>query len=194
MILSNRSIHAALDDGRLILTPEPAPRQPGPDVECPYQTSAVDLRLGNEISWLKKGMPLTIDLRGGNFAALAGPNSETRKLENDQPFLLEPNQFVLAKTLERVELPIRDGLPSLAARIEGRSSYARCGLLIHFTAPTIHAGFAGTITMEMINLGPYSISLFAGVPICQLILETVDGIPFRRDSQFQQQDRPGGVF
>ncbi len=139
-------------------------------------------------------MPVAIDLRSGRFAELFGKNSQTRRLSDGQPFLLEPERFVLAKTLEHVELPLSPDRAPLAARIEGRSSSARCGLLVHFTAPTIHAGFSGKITLEIINLGPYQINLFAGSPICQLILETVDGIPFQNESQFQGQPKPGGVL
>ena len=69
---------------------------------------------------------------------------------------------------------------------------ARCGLLVHFTAPTIHAGFKGTITLEMINPGPYSIVLHQLMPICQLIVEEVRGVPFRNHSQFQNQSRAVG--
>ena len=118
--------------------------------------------------------------------------SESQTIGSGQPFVLRPNRLVLGRTLEKVTLPIvRDG-QSLAARVEGKSSYARCGLLVHFTAPTIHAGFSGTITLELINLGPCNISLYPGTPICQLIVEAVYGVPFRNDSQFQDQTRPGG--
>lgn len=191
MILSNREIHAALDDGRLVIHPEPAPRTPEGE-DCPYQTTAVDLRLGNEISYYKQGLPLNINLKRGGFARLFGPNSESVTLTEEQPFVLRPGHFVLGRTLETVELTL-DGEPCLAARVEGRSSYARCGLLVHFTAPTIHAGFKGTITLELLNLGPYDISLYPGSLICQLIVEEVKGQPFRNDSQFQQQMRAGGV-
>jgi dCTP deaminase len=193
MILSNIKIHEALDKGWLKITPEPAPRSKTVDEECPYQTSSVDLRLGTEIAWLKEGLPLNIDLRRGSFADLFGPNSHARLITEEQPYSLNPSKFVLAKTLERVELPLIDDAPCLAARIEGKSSYARCGLLVHFTAPTIHAGYAGTITLELINFGSLPISLFPGAPICQLIVEQVDGVPFRNDSQFQNQSRAGGT-
>ena len=106
--------------------------------------------------------------------------------------MLERNRFVLGRTRERVELPIQPGSPALAARIEGRSSYARCGLLVHFTAPTIHSGFAGNITLELVNLGPYPILLYAGAYVCQLIVEEVIGEPFRNVGQFHGQTRPGG--
>ena len=192
MILSNVAIQQALDDGSLVIEPEPTPRTPTDSDDCAYQTSAVDLRLGNEVSYFNEGLPLNIDLRRGGFAKLFGPNSNTYKLREQQPYVLKPHSLVLGRTLESVEFPIREGKQCLAGRIEGKSSYARCGLLVHFTAPTIHAGFAGTITLELINFGPFEISLYSETPICQLIIETVEGIPFRNDSQFQGQSRPGG--
>jgi len=195
MILSNVNIHNALDKGWLKITPEPKPRVPTASADCPYQTSAVDLHLGTEIAYLKDGLPINIDLRRGTFADLFGPNSVSQLLTDERPFSLGSNKFILAKTLERVELPIinQENAPCLAARVEGKSSYARCGLLVHFTAPTIHAGYAGTITLELINFGPIPISLYPGAPICQLIIEQVDGIPFRNDSQFQNQSHPSGT-
>lgn len=193
MILSNREIHAALDAGLLSIAPEPAPRQPDDDGECPYATSAVDLTLGREVSWLKKGMPISIDLRHGKFRELfTEGNSERREITEEQGYLLQPHQFVLGKTAEYIRLPIVPDQPCLAARVEGKSSYARCGLLVHFTAPTIHSGFEGTITLEMMNFGDYAIALHPGLPICQLIIEKVDGQPLPRQSQFQGQTTPGG--
>jgi dCTP deaminase len=194
MILSNVRIHDALDKGWLIITPEPAPRRKTTaDIECPYQTTAIDLRLGNEIAYFKKvELAANIDLRQGGFASIFGPHSDSLIITESQPYRLKPREFVLGKTLERVELPITKSGPCLAARIEGRSSYARCGMLVHFTAPTIHAGYAGTITLEICNLGPLPILLTPGAPICQLIIEKVDGIPFRNDSQFQDQTGAGG--
>ena len=80
----------------------------------------------------------------------------------------------------------------LAARIEGKSSRARIGLLIHFTAPTVHPGFSGLLTLEMINLGPARILLRPEMPIAQLIVEEVKGLPFENYSQFQNQTTPAG--
>jgi dCTP deaminase len=195
MILSNVAIHHALDRGWIKISPEPSPRLPSPSgPKCPYQTSAVDLHLGNEIAFFKQKLAFNIDLRKGDFNSAFAPNSETIIITEEQPFLLKPNKLVLGKTLERVELPL--GVPGnefpLAARIEGKSSYARCGLLVHFTAPTVHAGFSGTITLELINLGPLDIALYPNMPICQLIVEQVVGMPFQNDSQFQNQAKPGG--
>ena len=192
MILSNVEIHRALDEGRLVLDPEPSPRLPSPSLDCPYQTTAVDLRLGIEISYLKRNLAIDINLGQGSFANLFGPNSDRQTLSDEQPFVLKPNRFVLGRTHERVALPLLPDGQCLAARVEGKSSFARCGLLIHFTAPTIHCGFDGHIALELCNLGPANISLYPMKPICQLIIETVIGVPFRNDSQFQGQRAPGG--
>jgi dCTP deaminase len=195
MILSNVEIQRALDEGWLVLDPEPRPRRPQvAGGECPYQTSSVDLRFSDEIAYFRDGLPLDINLVRGGFAALFGPNSVRHKLSAEQPFVLRPGRLVLGRTLERIELPIKSDGTCLAARVEGKSSYARCGLLIHFTAPTIHAGFNGTITLELYNLGPLNIALYPGTSICQLVVERVSGMPFRNDGQFQGQQAAGGVL
>ena len=72
------------------------------------------------------------------------------------------------------------------------SSRARIGLLIHFTAPTVHPGWSGPLTLEMINLGPARILLRPEMPIAQLIVEEVKGLPFENSSQFQNQSTPAG--
>ena len=195
MILSNVEIQRALDDSSLVITPEPSPRFPTAGVAaCPYQTSSVDLRLGEELSVYKPHrQPVIIDLHERGFAKFGATAMEPLRLTTDQPFVLQPRRFVLGQTHERVALPLRGmAATSLAARVEGKSSYARCGMLVHFTAPTIHAGFEGTITLEIINLGEYPISLHPLMPICQLIIEEVRGLPFRNDSQFQGQSRTIG--
>src|SRR5690349_24561447 len=97
---------------------------------------------------------------------------------------VEPKNFVLGITTERVGLPLIPG-KTLAARIEGKSSVARCGILVHFTAPTVHAGWDGPLALEMINLGSADFTLKPGMAICQLILELVHGDPQPNPSQFQ---------
>jgi dCTP deaminase len=195
MILSNVELHRAIDDGRLVIDPEPLPRAPtagGP--HCPYNTHSVDLTLGPEIVVPTTGQPIAYDLRASNLAQYITRNSETITITRGQPYRLERNTFVLGRTQERVSLPVLAGQPGcLAARIEGKSSRARLGLLVHFTAPTVHPGWNGTLTLEMINLGSAPILLDVGVPIAQLIVEQVDGIPISNPSQFQGQNTPAGV-
>ena len=190
MILSNLEIQKAIDEGRLIITPDPQPRSPEyPD--CPYDTTAVDLHLGAALAIPKEG-PFNYDLRKSGFATFLARNCDHKQL-NEDGYVLEPKKFVLGITRERVALPITPG-KTLAARIEGKSSVARCGLLVHFTAPTVHAGFDGTLTLEMINLGNAGFTLFPGMAISQLILETVSGDPLANPSQFQGQTTPTGTL
>jgi len=157
MILSNDGIQSAIDAGDLVIDPEPSPRRATADQRyCPYDTCSVNVRLGPQIRIPRKGKPITLDLRKGGVAAFLTELYEAITIDEGGGYALPPNKFVLGQTLERVRLPIREGRPCYAARIEGRSSFARIGLLVHFTAPTIHAGFEGTIALEMINFGRVS--------------------------------------
>ena len=151
---------------------------------APFNTSAIDLRLGDELLVAPDNInvptPIAIDLSGGaGIASVLSKHFELRKIRSDQPYVLQPHKFILARTFETVSFPLceTDGCTTYAARVEGKSSFARCGLLVHFTAPTIHAGFAGTITLEIINLGPFPIILKPMMYICQLIIEEVSGNP-----------------
>jgi dCTP deaminase len=196
MILANVEIFRALDNGSLVIEPQPQPRESSAGVESPYDTHSVDLRLGPEIIVPQAG-PFSYDLtQAGGLAAMIDRNSRVHILSIEQPFRLEPNHFVLGRTLERVGLPIpndRRRKSCLAARIEGKSSRARVGLLVHFTAPTVHPGFEGTLTLEMINLGPVAVTLVPGMAIAQLIIEEVKGLPISNPSQFQGQATPAGT-
>ena len=195
MILSNVELHRALDEGRLVIKPEPAPRLPQlGGAHCPFDTHSVDLRLGDEISIPRAGSFAYDHTQPGKLSEHLARNSDKRKLTNDQPYRLERDKFVLGITYERVSLPIfPDCEVCLAARIEGKSSRARTGLLIHFTAPTVHPGFNGHLVLEIINLGPSPILLTPMMDIAQLIVEEVKGCPIRNDSQFQNQSTPDGV-
>lgn len=189
MILSNVEIQKAIDEGRLVISPDPQPRNPQ-ETGCPYGTTAVDLHLASSLSVPKPGA-FNYDLSQGGIATFLARNSEHLEIPATG-YLLRPHLFILGRTQERVTLPIIPG-QTLAARIEGKSSFARCGLLVHFTAPTVHAGFDGTLTLEMINLGNAGIMLHTGMAIAQLILETVAGDPSANPSQFQGQSTPSGT-
>src|SRR5580704_5490463 len=105
MILSNVEIHRALDDGRLIIEPEPVPRIGVPDNSSPYGTHSVDLRLGAHLRIPRPG-PYNFDLGLPNFPEFLERNSEKIVIESARPYILGPNQFILGITLERVALPI----------------------------------------------------------------------------------------
>ena len=199
MILSNNAIFEALDDGRLVIEPEP---ERSVDAGSPFGTSAIDLRLGSVISRPRHAPHAVLDLgRAGSITDTLAAFTDEFEM-GDGGYVLEPGpeNLILAHTLEIVSLPLpagidpgADGKPVLAARIEGKSSRARFGLLVHFTAPTIHAGWAGRITLEMMCLGRYPLRLYPGLPICQLVLEEVRGRPTAVASQFQGQRRPSGA-
>jgi dCTP deaminase len=161
-------------------------------LEKPFNTSAVDLRLGDEIVVPKADAPFQLDLRSGGIAQFWSQHSENKTITEEQPFSLKPGKFVLARTKEKVGFPFVEGDFCYSGRVEGRSSLARCGLLVHFTAPTIHAGFEGTITLEIINLGPASFLLIPDMFICQLIIEEVKGFPFNAPNQFSGQSTAVG--
>jgi dCTP deaminase len=186
-VLSNLAIVRALEAGHLRIEPRPSP---GPEISgSPFNASSVDLRLASELRVPKPNMSLTFDLRQGNIAETLDSICESHEM-GPNGFLLEPHRFVLGRTIEHVALPLGGGL---AARVEGRSSFARTGLLIHFTAPTIHAGFEGTITLEIMNLGPIPMTLTPALPICQLVLERVEGAVLEVPSQFQGQSTASGL-
>lgn len=158
----------------------------------PFNTSAVDLRLSDEIM-VPQGGAFQIDLSGGGIAKLLQQNSNRHNITPAQPFSLKPNQLVLARTIEVVDFPILDADICYSARVEGKSSLARCGILVHFTAPTIHAGFSGTITLEIINLGPQAFLLTQNMFVCQLIIEEVRGRPADAPNQFSGQNTAVGL-
>lgn len=119
------------------------------------QPSSIDLTLANEwrVYPALEAQPIDID---------CAKEVETIKLVSDQ-YVLEPHALALFSTAEYVEIPT-----TLCARVEGKSSIGRLGLLIHCTAGFIDPGFKGKITLEMVNLNNRPIILRAGKPICQL--------------------------
>jgi dCTP deaminase len=192
MILSNCEIHKAIDNGRLVISPEPLPRRPSIHQECPYNTHSVDLKLYNEIRVPEPGK-YSIDLMNpGSLTDLIIQHSKKYTLTPKQGYQLAPHEFILARTLEVVKFPIQAKPPHLAARIEGKSSRGRIGLIVHCTAPTVHPGFEGSLTLEIVNLGPAPIIMAPNMYIAQLIVEQVDGEIYANPSQYQNQTDPAG--
>ena len=164
-VLSDLEIWELLDSGDLIIDP-----RPGDGASSP---SAIDLTLASDFTVPKaRGSPaarIVIDSRVSAEVMEALPHfSDEVLVEEGKPFLLEPGMFVLAWTREYIQLP-----DFLSARVEGRSTLARLGLSVHQSAPTVHATFRGRLQLEMTNAGPFTLELFPGQPVCQLILETM---------------------
>ncbi len=189
MILSDRAIQEAVRDKKLIIDPAPPPEQ--------YNTTSVDLRLGRILKIWDKiplGLSFVVDYDDVKIQTLSKYAIDA-PLDHDGCFTLKPQQFMLGQTLEKIGLPLDS---RLAARVEGRSSLARLGVVVHLTAPTIHADFGGTvgspITLEIFNMGPFHIKIEPGVSkICQIIVERVEGAHGgAAPSQFRDQRDPLG--
>lgn len=112
--------------------------------------------------------PASIDLRLGSTFLEPGRvegEYDTVEVTDGDPYLLRPGQSVLASSLEFLRMPT-----NLSGKVEGRSSWARKFLIIH-AAGFIDPGFEGTVTLELVNVGPWVLRLEPGTRICQLIME-----------------------
>ena len=151
MLLSDRDILAELDAKRVQLDPFEA---------AMVQPSSVDVRLDRFFRVFENHRYPHID-----------PSEEQPDLtrlvepEGDEPFILHPGEFVLGSTYELVTLP-----DDVAARLEGKSSLGRLGLLTHSTAGFIDPGFSGHVTLELSNLATLPIKLWPGMKIGQLCM------------------------
>ena len=183
MALSNVEIRAEIMAKRLVFDP---PINDDPD-DSRIGSSSVDLLLHERLIVLNIGRNsgIIVDPSASEFAVMDFLQNigSTVIIPEGGSYQMEPNQLVIAKTLEAIQLPLH-----LAARVEGKSSLARLGLSVHVTAPSVHAGFEGPLYLEMNNIGPFPILLRRGMAIAQLILEHV-GLPASQGyaGQFQGQ-------
>ncbi len=154
-VLSDGTILRLVTDGHIVITPwDPALLQP----------ASIDLRLGNSFRVFHNHRVTAIDLR-------EPPTNLTEQVvvDDDEPFVIHPGEFVLGRTLEHVEIP-----DDIVARIEGKSSLGRLGLIVHATAGFCDPGFRGTLTLELANLTRVPIMLRPGAKIAQLSFMTLD--------------------
>lgn len=149
VILSDRTIREELAAGRIVIDPL--------DETC-IQPSSVDLRLDRFFLVFRNHTMGQIDVKK-DLSDL----TELVEIEPDGVFMLHPGEFVLGSTAERVSLPT-----DLVARLEGKSSLGRLGLLIHSTAGFIDAGWDGQITLELSNVATLPITLYPGMKIGQI--------------------------
>ncbi|GAA4283575.1 dCTP deaminase [Brevibacterium daeguense] len=166
-LLSDRDIRAQIDAGRICLDPfDPTLIQP----------ASVDVRLDRFFRLFDNHKYSVIDP--------AQHQPELTRLvetEPDAPFVLHPGEFVLASTLEFITLP-----DDVAARLEGKSSLGRLGLLTHSTAGFIDPGFTGHVTLELSNVATLPITLWPGMKIgqfCFFELSSAADRPYGSDPQ-----------
>ena len=159
-VLSDGTIVRLVEEGRIRIDPwDPALVQP----------ASVDLRLGDSFRVFHNHKTSAIDLRDP-------PTNLTEEVRppDGEPFVIHPGEFCLGRTVEWIELPA-----DIVARIEGKSSLGRLGLIVHATAGFCDPGWKGTLTLELTNLTRVPIKLYAGLPIAQLSFMTLDA-PARR--------------
>ncbi len=176
MVLSDKTIRAEVEAGRIVFDPyEPTLVQP----------SSVDMRVDRKFRVFNNARYPYIDVRQ--------PMEDLTSLVevDEEPFILHPGEFVLGQTLERVKLP-----NDIVARLEGKSSLGRLGLLIHSTAGFVDAGFEGNLTLELSNVANLPITIYHRMPIGQISFMRMDQAverPYGSDetgSKYQGQDEP----
>jgi dCTP deaminase len=149
VVLSDRTIRRQLDEGRIGIEPYD---------ESLLQPSSVDVRVDRYFRVFHNARYPFIDVREPQDDL-----TELVEVEDDTAFILHPGEFVLGSTLERIRLP-----DDLVARLEGKSSLGRLGLLIHSTAGFIDPGWDGHVTLELSNVANLPITIYYGMKIGQL--------------------------
>jgi dCTP deaminase len=154
-VLSDGTIRRLVEEGRIKIEPwDPAMVQP----------ASVDLKLGTSFRVFHNHRLPAIDLSKPPTGV-----TEHVQIEDDASFVIHPGEFVLGTTVEWVELP-----DDVVARIEGKSSLGRLGLIVHATAGFVDPGFSGTLTLEITNLTRVPIVLWPRKPIAQLSFMALD--------------------
>lgn len=158
-ILTDTDILRMIKSGKIIINPDI-------DFKTQIQPGSLELRLGNEFrvfNYNRQGIIDTKDFKTNL------DNTELISVAEGDPFIIQPNELVLGTTYESIELPA-----DLVGWIEGRSSYARIGIMIHVTAGFIHPGSAGKQTLEISNMSKLPVKLYPGTRICQIIFQTTE--------------------
>ncbi len=181
MILSDKDIKKYIKEGKIIIKPKP-------NFKNQLSAASLDLRLGNEFRIFEDTKYPFIDVKDPktiqNITRLV-------RLKDTDPIIFQPNQFILAVTLEDISLP-----DDITVRIDGKSSLGRLGVIIHSTAGHIDPGFRGRVTLEMSNIGNLPILLYPKMRICQLVFQTLSSpseIPYykKKTAKYLKTKSPG---
>jgi dCTP deaminase len=183
MRLCDRDIYKSIKDGKIVIVPEPQYDQ--------VSGVTVDMRLGNKFRVFQDHAAPYIDLSGKKEDVQAAMNnvmSDEIVVSDDQSFFLHPGELALAVTLESVTLP-----DNIVGWLDGRSSLARLGLMVHVTAHRIDPGWSGNIVLEFFNSGKLPLALKPGMKIGALSFEVLSGPaekPYnaRLDAKYKDQD------
>jgi dCTP deaminase len=180
VVLSDRDIRLHLASGKIRITPTI-------DLETQLGSCSVDFRLGTKFRVFEHSRFAYIDLRKG-----VDVDEIMREVEigPDESFTLHPGQLVLGMTIESLELA-----PDLLARLEGRSSLGRLGIIVHGTASVFDPGWIGNPTLELGNVGILPVSLYAGMRICSFTFEQLSSpadVPYaaKKGNKYAHQSGP----
>ena len=175
MLLSDRCIKDYMRRGKIQITPVL-------DFDKQLGSCSVDFRLSNTFQIFNQihRNPI-LDLRQGEEACLDKVMHEVF-VEDNEAFLLNPGDFVLAATIEKLILDT-----DIAARLEGRSSLARLGIIVNSTSGLFDPGWNGVPTLELGNLGPSSVLLYPGMCICAFTFELLSSSSKRSYSKYNHQ-------
>ncbi len=182
MLLSDKDIKAKLANGEIKI-------EPLPDLDIALGPISIDLRLGHQFLVYKRTEQPFIDVKKPetfeNLTTLLSKNEA-------ESFTIHPGEFVLAGTLEYVEIP-----NNLAGRLEGRSSLGRLGIIIHSTAGKFDPGWKGRLVLEISNIGLVPVRLYPEMRVCQLLFEelsseTSQPYTARKTSKYKFQGQPVG--
>jgi dCTP deaminase len=177
MVLSDRTIKAEIAAGRIVIDPYD---------ESLVQPSSIDVRVDRKFRVFHNARRPYIDVRQP-----MDDLTELVEAEGDSAFVLHPGEFVLGQTLERIGLP-----DDTVARLEGKSSLGRLGLLIHSTAGFVDPCWEGNLTLELSNVANLPITIYHGMPIGQLSFMRMDApveTPYgarEAGSKYQGQSEP----
>jgi dCTP deaminase len=180
MILSDRDIRQLFQEEKILVKPKP-------DLEKQLGAASLDIHLGELFQIFNSYQKTAVDpLKSESFKNLTSPF----RIDKEHPFILHPHQFVLAMTEEWLALPA-----DIGARIEGRSSWGRLGVIVHSTAGYVDPGFEGNLTLEMSNISPVPILLYPGLKICQIAFETLSSpaeVPYsmKKSAKYNKATEP----
>jgi len=180
MMLSDRDLKKALQTGRIKISP-------APDLKTQLGSCSIDLRLGRTFRVFEHSKYPYIDSTVKDYS-----NEITRlvRVKNGEPLIMQPGDFILASTLERVTIA-----SDLVGRLEGRSSLGRLGIVVHSTASVFDPGWDGQAVLELGNLGRMAVALYPGMRICAMTFELLSSpaqVPYskKKHAKYAMQKGP----
>lgn len=182
-ILSDRELEKLIEDEDAITSEKDI------DLDLQLGPSSFDMRLGYEFGVLNTRKLELIDTKDMDSYE---EYIQKEKHGADEGVVIHPGEFILGSTLEEVNVP-----ENMVARVEGRSSYGRLGVIVHATAGFVDPGFKGDITLEMQNLGNAPVKVYPEDRICQIVFETMTSEadnPYgdKRDNKYMGQSGATG--